>query len=209
MNIRQTYDLIARDWHEDHKRDDWWIDGTKKFVSLFKKDDLILDVGCAGGTKSSFLVQKGLRVVGIDLSEEMIKIAKQEVSDAEFFCLDLMDVNKLDYQFDGIFIQAVLLHIPKSQVLSALRILMTKLKSGGYLYMAVKEQRPGKPEEEYKTENDYGYDYQRFFSYFSPKEIKEYFQILNLKLTYFDITSSGKTNWIQSAGQKPQKSKAS
>ncbi|MBU2566882.1 class I SAM-dependent methyltransferase [Patescibacteria group bacterium] len=201
MNIRQTYDLIARDWHEDHKYDDWWIDGTKKFASLFKKDDLIFDVGCAGGTKSSFLVQKGLRVVGIDLSEEMIKIAKQEAPSCDFYCLDLFDAANLEYIFDGIFIQAVLLHIPKTHVISALQNLVKKLKPGGFLYIAVKEKRSGQPEEEVKAESDYGYNYQRFFSYYDNQEIESIFQEIGLVVVFNQVSKSGKTNWLQMIGQ--------
>ena len=44
-----------------------------------------------------------------------------------------------------------------------------KLNPNGVLYLAVKEKR--KVEEEIATENDYGYEYERFFSYFTLDEI--------------------------------------
>ena len=89
MNLKETYDKIAEDWHSDHKKDDWWIEGTDKFISYLSKGDLVLDVGCAGGIKSKYLMQKGLNVVGIDFSEKMIEIAKREFPNGEFLVKDL------------------------------------------------------------------------------------------------------------------------
>jgi len=89
MNLKETYDKIAEDWHSDHKKDDWWIEETDKFISYLSKGDLVLDVGCAGGIKSKYLMQKGLNVVGIDFSEKMIEIAKREFPNGEFLVKDL------------------------------------------------------------------------------------------------------------------------
>lgn len=84
MNLKDTYDKISENWHQDHKKDDWWIEGTDKFISFFKKGDLVLDVGCAGGIKSKYLIERGLNVIGIDFSKEMIRIAKREEPNGTF-----------------------------------------------------------------------------------------------------------------------------
>jgi SAM-dependent methyltransferase len=167
MFLKDTYNKIAEDWHKDHESDLWWMSGTDQFISFLKNGDLVLDIGCAGGRKSKYLIEHGLRVVGVDISEKFIEIAKKEVPEAEFHVLGLEDLDKLDPVFDDIFMQAVLLHIPKKEVEKNFKKVITKLKAGGYLYVAVKEKYPNGPEEEIKDENDYGYSYQRFFSYFT------------------------------------------
>jgi len=202
MKLKDTYNKIAKDWHKDHQKDEWWVTGTDEFVSLLKENNLVLDVGCGAGTKSKYLVNKKLRVTGIDFSEEMIKIAKKEVPSANFFVLDLDDIDNLHENFDGIFMQAVLLHIPKKEIVSKLKKIIYKLKDSGYLYIAVKEKRKNGPEEEVKMENDYGYNYERFFSYFSKDEIAGYLKEIGLKLVYENITLLGSTNWIQVIGRK-------
>lgn len=202
MGLKETYDKIAKDWHNDHKLDDWWTKGTDKFISFIKENNLVLDVGCGAGTKSNYLINRKLRVVGIDLSEEMIKIARKEVPLGQFITMDLDDIEELPNSFDGIFMQAILLHIPKKDIEERLRKVARKLKEGGYLYIAVKEKRKGGPEEEIKIEKDYGYIYERFFSYFSKNEIVEYFKKLGFKLVYESVTSHGDTNWIQVIGKK-------
>jgi 2-polyprenyl-3-methyl-5-hydroxy-6-metoxy-1,4-benzoquinol methylase len=141
--LKSTYNTIAKEWHESHKSDDWWQEGTDKFISYLEKDASILDVGCGGGTKSRYLTDKGFNVVGIDFSENMINIASAEVPKAKFQVLDVNDIDKLDENFEGIFMQAVLLHIPKKEVDEVLRKAVSKLNPGGYLYIAVKEKIEG------------------------------------------------------------------
>lgn len=202
MGLKETYNKIAKDWHKDHCKDEWWVKGTNEFVSLLKENDLVLDVGCGAGTKSKYLVNKKLRVTGIDFSKEMIKIAKKEVPSANFIVLDLDNIDNLQDNFDGIFMQAVLLHIPKKEIISKLKKIINKLKNGGYLYIAVKEKRKNGSEEEVKTENDYGYDYERFFSYFNKKEVMDFMEKIGLTIVYDNITLLKNTNWIQVIGRK-------
>ena len=202
MGLKSTYDKIAEDWHEDHKNDDWLLEGTDAFISFLSKGNLILDVGCGTGIKAKYLIDHGLKVIGIDFSDKMIEIAKRENPAGDFRVLDLKDISKIQEDFDAVFAQAVLLHIPKNEAESTLKSLIAKLKPSGYLYVAVKESRPGKSEEEIKEEEDYGYKYERFFSYFTKDEIKKYLIDIGLKIVYEIITTSGKTNWIQIVGQK-------
>lgn len=201
MNLKRTYNKIAEDWNKDHENDTWWIAGTAKFSEYFKPGEKILDVGCAGGLKSEFLVRKGLNVTGIDLSEEMISIAKHRVPQGKFFVKDINQALNLDKEFDGIFAQAVLLHIPKNNIKAVLQNLLSVLKPNGFIYIAVKETKQGEREERDIIENDYGYEYERFFSFFTFDELKSCFAELNLKLVFSDITAIGETNWIQLIAQ--------
>lgn len=202
MDLKETYNRIAEDWHRDHQQDDWWIKGTDKFISFLKPGNLVLDVGCGGGTKAKYLLNNGLRVMGIDFSEKMIEIAKKEVPRAEFLVMDLNDTEKLGYDFDGIFIQAVLLHIPKKEFEENLKRIVKKLKNNGYIYIAVKERRPEGLEEEIRAENDYGYPYERFFSYFTTDEIYSCLHNIGCVPIFSEITPSGNTRWIQVIAKK-------
>lgn len=204
MDLKSTYNQIAEDFHKDHLKDDWWIRGADRFASLFRAGDLILDAGCGGGTQSKYLVNKGLKVIGVDFSEKMIKIAKQEVPGGEFFVMDIREVDKLEREFDGIFAQAILLHIPEKEIKRILQILLNKLKPKGYLFIAVKEIREGQKEEEMKVENDYGYQYKRFFTYFTTDKIKKHLNDLEMEICWENITpsQSGNTRWLQVIGQK-------
>ena len=45
---------------------------------------LVVDLGCGSGLWAEKLVQKGYKVLGIDISEAMIDIARSRVPEAEF-----------------------------------------------------------------------------------------------------------------------------
>ncbi len=139
---------------------------------------------------------------GIDISEKFIEIAKKEVPQGEFKVLGLEDIDKLESVFDDIFMQAVLLHLPKKEVERNFNKAVSKLKAGGYFYVAVKEKYPNGPTEELKDEDDYGYHYQRFFSYFTLEEVLNYFQQSGLEVVFSNVSPIGKTNWIEVIGRK-------
>lgn len=205
MNLKDTYNKIAEDWNRDHHDDTWWHEGTKKFISFLDHGDQVLDVGCGAGHKTKYLVEHGLKAIGTDLSEKMLGIAKREVPEVNFIVQDMRDTNQLKRQFDGIFAQACLLHIPKKEAQIVIEAILTKLKSGGYFYIAVKELKSGSKEEEILEENDYGYKYERFFSYYTLDEVKNYFTKLKMKIVFEDVTNSGHTNWVQVIAKKESK----
>src|SRR3989344_1477536 len=184
MDLRETYNKIAEDWHKAHNQNNWWVEGTNKFVSLLKPNDLVLDADCGAGTESKYLMSKGLKIIGIDFSDKLIEIAKKEAPSGNFFVMNISEADKLKEKFDGIFMQAVLLHIPKKDVAKTINKLLGLLKSGGYLYIAVKEKKIGGADEEIKTENDYGYPYERFFSQFTLGEIKNLIKKTGLEISY-------------------------
>lgn len=195
-NLKETYNKIAKDWNKDHDIDTWWFTGSDKFLSLLPVGASVLDVGCAGGYKTNYIKNKGFNVDGIDFSEEMIKEAKDKIKNIDFKVLDIYDLDDLNKTYDGVFCQAVLLHIPKKYIFSILEKLKRKLNDNGLLYIAVKEIREDGIDEKIKKENDYGYEYERFFSFYSISEFEEYFKDLNMKIIYNDVVNSGRANWI-------------
>jgi SAM-dependent methyltransferase len=202
MDLKSTYNKIAKDWERDHHVDTWWIEGTDKYLSFLASGASILDVGCGAGEKSKYLLNKGFKVTGVDFSEEMLAIAKEQAPSGTFMVCDITQPLDLVETFDGVFAQAVLLHIPKKNIINVIRSITASLVSGGYFYLAVKETKPNSPDEAVLKENDYGYEYERFFSYYSLDELKRYIQDCGMELVYENVTTSGRTNWIQVIARK-------
>ena len=70
----------------------------------------ILDVGCGTGNHAMILGKRGLNVVGIDISSEMINAAKRKITDElrdniRFVCFDLKDF--MENGFDLVIRQVV------------------------------------------------------------------------------------------------------
>jgi 2-polyprenyl-3-methyl-5-hydroxy-6-metoxy-1,4-benzoquinol methylase len=198
--LQATYDKIAEDWFKDHKKDWWWIDVATKLAGLLPPGASILDVGCGPGFKSSYFAEKGFKVTGFDFSEEFIKIARREFPAVDFRVLDIYDLDTLKETFDCVFAQAVLLHIPREKAFGVMELMKRKVKPGGVLSVAVRAPKTDK-KEGVLIENDYGYEYQRFFSYFTLEEIQNYFKQLGFEIILSDASVFGRTTWVQVIGR--------
>jgi SAM-dependent methyltransferase len=96
-------------------------------------DAKIVDVGCGGGKILHFLAEKGFRdVVGIDISQDQIQIAKQINERAtQADALNWLENQKS--QFDLIISLDLIEHFGKEEVLIFLRCCVEALKPGGRL----------------------------------------------------------------------------
>ena len=202
MNLKDTYNLIAEDWFKDHRDDTWWVATTDRLIRMLKLGSTILDVGCGAGVKAKYLQNHGLSVTGIDFSEKFIEIAHREVPGAQFQILDMRNVAELGKLFDCVFAQACLLHIPKKETGEVIRKFVEVLNPGGYLYIAVKGIPADGKEEKVLEENDYGYSYSRFFSFYTMEEIVNHVEAAGLKLIFQNDELNGKTRWLQVIAQK-------
>ena len=202
--LRDTYDRIAEDWARDHAGDTWWRDGTARFASLLPPGARVLDAGCGSGQKAKFFEDRGFHVLGIDFSERLLEIARRTATASDFRLLDLRDIRTLSEEFEGVFAQASLLHIPKAETFPVIEGMASRLVPQGLLYIAVKAQRPGHPEEEMVTENDYGYEYERFFSYHTLDEMQHHVDRLGLSLVHAEVSQApSKADWMQIIARKP------
>ena len=129
--LRHTYDRIAEDWARDHERDTWWIECAAKFASLLPQDARVLDAGCGSGQKAKFFQDRGARVLGIDFSEKLLEIARHTATASDFRLLDLRDIRTLSEEFEGVFAQASLLHIPKTETFSVIEGMVSRLVPRG------------------------------------------------------------------------------
>lgn len=204
MDLRETYNRIAEDWHRDHLIDDWWRKGTDDFIKLLPAEAHVLDAGCGSGVKSRYFIEHGFRVTGIDISEKLLEIARREAPGGDFRVLSMTDLDAMPEMFDGVFAQASLLHIPKKDAGDIVKNMSRRLVPGGLLCINVKEAREGKPDEEILREDDYGYAYERFFSYFTMPELERYLADAGLQIVskLRNQNKSGKTVWLQIIGKK-------
>jgi len=85
------------------------------FINFFKiTNGKILDVGCADGRNSKYLIEQGLKVTGIDISEEVIKRTQKRFSKGNFFVKNLVELDIIE-EYDAI-IDAGALHVNHPKV---------------------------------------------------------------------------------------------
>ena len=108
----------------------------QKFLSYLKKGDLILDLGCGSGRDSKKFIELGYRVIALDASIELCKIA------SEYTGLSVINTDFDDFetkeQFDGIWACASLLHADRKHLPSLIQKYIYLLKEGGVFYLSFK-----------------------------------------------------------------------
>jgi 2-polyprenyl-3-methyl-5-hydroxy-6-metoxy-1,4-benzoquinol methylase len=99
---------------------------------------LILDAGCGSGYKSLILAlaNPGAKIVGIDLSEESVKLARHRLQyhgfeNAEFYAIKIEELPSLGWQFDYINADEVLYLLPDP--LGGLQAMKSVLKPDGII----------------------------------------------------------------------------
>jgi 2-polyprenyl-3-methyl-5-hydroxy-6-metoxy-1,4-benzoquinol methylase len=102
------------------------------------KDKLILDAGCGSGYKSLVLAEAnpGAKIIGIDLSEESVKLARQRLhyhgfEATEFHALGIEELPKLGLEFDYINCDEVLYLLPDP--VAGLKAMKSVLKPDGLI----------------------------------------------------------------------------
>lgn len=73
---------------------------TKIVIEAIPKKSKLLDIGCGNGRISSFLAEKGVDVIGIDLSVVGLKIAKKACMRSHFLVADIKHLPFRDQMFD-------------------------------------------------------------------------------------------------------------
>jgi SAM-dependent methyltransferase len=120
---------------------------VEAFIAQLPTKDLpLLDAGCAFGRDTALFAERGYTVVGIDMSEGLLKRARELSPELTF---KKMDVRKLDLKADsiaGIWCHATLLHLKDDDVTQALHEFERVLTTNGVAFLSFKE---GTGEEEF------------------------------------------------------------
>lgn len=152
---------------------------------------MILDAGSAAGRDSHYFFQKGLRVTGVDLSEGLLKIAVKKYPEIEFVKADFRKLPFENNYFNGIWAHASLVHMDKlADTIDSLKEFKRILKMDGILYVYVKTDK-----RETSIVNDKLSGHDRFFRYYSKKQIEQLIKTLNFKIisSEFDKDLAGRT----------------
>lgn len=97
----------------------------------------VLDLGCGTGLPTAAqLAEAGHSVSGVDLSAEMVRIARENVPKGEFSQEDLRDVTG---EFDAVVAFFVLLMLPLPGIPASLELIHRRLRPGGLFCLSMVE----------------------------------------------------------------------
>ena len=118
------------------KANDW--NCLKEWLPKLGKDDLLLDLGCGSGRASLPFAQNGVKVIGLDISEQMVLRAKRKseklgIKDhVDYVVGDSENLPFRQNSFDAVLAFGVLHHVPTPQKM--LQQMSKVLKNGGIYF---------------------------------------------------------------------------
>ena len=152
----------------------------------------VLDIGCGARVPITQLLAKTFAVTGVDISSEMIRLARASVPCASFLQSDITSVEFDDSSFDAVVAFYSLFYIPREDHPRLFHRIRDWLKPGGYLMCTL------------SRESEAGYTKDDFFGekmYWSNYGLSEYEEMLTrigftiLRTTNIGHGFSEATNW--------------
>lgn len=100
----------------------------------------ILDLGCGPGNVARLLYEKNNHYVitGIDLSAEMVELAKQSVPNGKFQVCDLREIDFAD-SYDAIIASFAIVHLTDRETQTFIEKVSHLINPDGYLYLSFME----------------------------------------------------------------------
>lgn len=92
--IEEYNDKLAPVYDKVTKGEFEWIASLKvrkKLLPFVEKEDVVLDLACGTGQSAEPFIKKGCKVIGIDISSEMLKIARKKYKFQKLYQYDLED----------------------------------------------------------------------------------------------------------------------
>jgi len=185
-NTRQAYNLIAKKYHflfhnemNEKEYDRTLLDS---FAARFNNNSLICDAGCGpSGHIGRYLFDKGIKVIGVDISEKCVELARINNPNMKFECADIASMPFENNSFEGLISYYSIINTPKIYMNRIFAEFHRVLKPGAYLLTAVKAGTT-----EGYVDNLLGIKTKIYSALFTQEEIVSYFSKAGFLLELFN-----------------------
>ncbi len=196
--VKKGYNKIAKKYHDQR--------GTypskkilSKFLKNMKKGAEVLDIGCGAGVPvSRVLVKNRYKVTGIDFSESMVKLARNNVPQAKFIKMDMTKLKFIKNSFDGAVSFYAIIHVPREKHAKIYNSLHRILKPGGIIFV-----NPTGPDNFEGYEENY-MGVPMFWSHYGPEKTSKIIENAGFEILWSAIEKLGneKQFWVLARNKK-------
>lgn len=190
-DVFKVYDIIGERFFENRSQNLMEEKYLELICSLIPKQGNILDLGCGSGKPIfEYFKNRGYQVVGVDASEKILSIARENFPEDEFFLMDMRQL-KLEQKFNAIIAWHSFFHLEGKDQEKMFKIFQEQLKPNGVLMFT-----SGNELAEAWSEN-YGQDL--YHASLSPEQYQELLAAHQFKLIQHSIEDpecGGATVWI-------------
>jgi ubiquinone/menaquinone biosynthesis C-methylase UbiE len=165
-------------------------------ISLLKGNK-VLDVGFGSGRDTLYFLRKGISTTSIELTWNFI-YSLNRIIKSQICCMDMRYLGFANSSFDGLWVCASLLHIPKIYIQDTLDEFHRVLRKDGVLYVSVK----GGQGEEWITEGHI--EMPRYFTYYSMEELSDAIKNQKFKIMHTQEKphQAGQRSWLSIYARK-------
>ena len=138
--LSASYDEVAAEYVQriagelEHKPFDREL--LDRYAAMFDANETVCDMGCGPAHVARYLHERGVQVIGVDLSAEMVQQARRLNPELDIRQGDMMSLDVPDKSWAGIVAFYSIIHIPRPSVARALSELGRCLRPGGRLLMS-------------------------------------------------------------------------
>jgi 2-polyprenyl-3-methyl-5-hydroxy-6-metoxy-1,4-benzoquinol methylase len=189
----QTWNKIAKIYQDKFLDLDLYNDSYNAFLDLVTKINAsVLEIGCGPGNITKYLLTKrdDLKIIGLDISENMIELAKKNNPTAKFEIMDCREIDRLNKKFDAIICGFCIPYQSHKDCVKLISDCNNLLSSSGILYLSFVDGNYNNSG--YITGNNGDRTY---FYYHNLKNMEK-----TLKSNHFETTKLISKNYIKADG---------
>jgi 2-polyprenyl-3-methyl-5-hydroxy-6-metoxy-1,4-benzoquinol methylase len=138
----ELFNNRAKEYQDKFMDLDYYDNTLDLFCSYIdKKNAEILDLACGPGNISKYLFKKrsDFNILGIDLAENMLALAKENNPKAQYELMDCRAISKLQKKYDGIVCGFGLPYLSKEEAIELISTSHKILNPHGLLYLSTME----------------------------------------------------------------------
>ncbi len=204
--MQNAYDNIAEQWHSNFRKQAY-IDRVLSYLDKILEDlppkAKVLDLGCGTGNPiAKHIIACGFRVVGVDQSKEMLKIAKTIIPEAEFIHSDMVEIQFAE-KFAAIVAWDSIFHVERQHHSAIYRKLADSLDLGGRLLLAVggsdAEDSDDSGSEGFTSEM-FGHTF--FYSGYAPKFARQLLEAEGFEIEVWEVDDPSARGHIAAIAKK-------
>ena len=193
--VKQQYDKLADNYlaGRDKFKNNKYL---KKLNELLSPNSQILDVGCGAGIPiDKFLIDKGHKVIGIDISEKQIELAKKHLPQGKFKVEDMSELIEEEYNVDAVVSFYAIFHTKRESHQEILKKISSFIKKDGLLLITM-----GASEWEGKEDNFFGGEME--WSHYGKDENTKLVENAGFEIILAEIDTTGGENHLVILAQK-------
>lgn len=185
QKVKAGYNVAAKNYASEFRDQFKNEKHLAKLVEVLKPNSNILDVGCGSGKPiDSYLISKGMKVTGIDISEAQIELAKSYVPGARYEVRDMSELKDGEYQVDAVVSFFAIFHTPRANHADLLKKFKSFLKPDGYLLITM-----GASDWEGKEDNFCGSE--MYWSHYGAEKNQELTEEAGFEIIFSEVDDAG------------------